>query len=226
MTDFEKCLFELSKKPLKILDDKIPVRQYTPIDLSTNNEEITKLDISEPAVCQNYIDKVLKRSGATVAFGGYLEKRNLYKVYNSFQKEEEDPRNRHLGIDFWAPAGTLVRTIIPGKVHSFKNNTALGDYGPTIVLEHKSVHRRFYTLYGHLSANSIKELYPGKQFQKGDTLGWLGQTTENVNYAPHLHFQIILDITDYRGDYPGVSNAKQLEYYKKNCPDPNLLLKL
>jgi len=41
-----------------------------------------------------------------------------------------------------------------------------------------------------------------------------------------LHFQIIKDIKDYKGDYPGVCAAKDLKYYKNNCPNPNLLLKL
>ena len=28
------------------------------------------------------------------------------------------------------------------------------------------------------------------------------------------------------GDYPGVSNLLDLDFYKQNCPDPNLLLGL
>ena len=99
-----------------------------------------------------------------------------------------------------------------------------GDYGPTVVLEHNSFHRRFYTLYGHLSLSSIKHLYPGKLFQAGEMLGKLGKTEINVNYAPHLHFQIIINIGDYKGDFPGVSNSRELDYYKKNCPDPNIFL--
>jgi len=27
------------------------------------------------------------------------------------------------------------------------------------------------------------------------------------------------------GDYPGVSNKKDLNFFLQNCPDPNLLLK-
>jgi hypothetical protein len=41
-----------------------------------------------------------------------------------------------------------------------------------------------------------------------------------------LHFQIINDMQGKKGDYPGVSSKKELAFYKKNCPDPNLLLKI
>ena len=48
----------------------------------------------------------------------------------------------------------------------------------------------------------------------------------NGDYAPHLHFQIIKNIADYEGDYPGVSSKNDLDFYSANCPDPNLVLKL
>ena len=49
---------------------------------------------------------------------------------------------------------------------------------------------------------------------------------ENGDYPPHLHFQIILDIENFYGDYPGVCSENDLKYYSQNCPDPNLVLKL
>ena len=48
----------------------------------------------------------------------------------------------------------------------------------------------------------------------------------NGDYAPHLHFQIIKDVQDFVGDYPGVCSKMDLEFYKKNCLDPELLLRL
>ncbi|MEX0287859.1 MAG: peptidoglycan DD-metalloendopeptidase family protein, partial [Flavobacteriaceae bacterium] len=161
-----------------------------------------------------------------VAFGGYLERRNLYDSYENFEEDGTDPRNIHLGIDFWTRAGTEVRTPLDGKVHSFRNNNTRGDYGPTIILEHHVFNRPFYTLYGHLSLSSLDSLYVGRPFKQGDPLGNLGTPDVNVNYAPHLHFQLIGDLQGNNGDYPGVSNAADLDSYMKNCPDPNLLLKL
>ncbi len=131
-----------------------------------------------------------------------------------------------MGVDFWAKAGTTVLAPIHGTVHSFQNNAAIGDYGPTIILQHEIQGIRFYSLYGHLSLASLDELHIGKSFRSGDVIGTLGTPDINVNYAPHLHFQLIQDIGEYFGDYPGVCTTKDMEYYKENCPNPLYLLKV
>ena len=58
------------------------------------------------------------------------------------------------------------------------------------------------------------------------SIGNLGVASVNGDYAPHLHFQIIRDLEDNFGDYPGVASENNIPFYKRNCPDPNLLLKL
>jgi len=208
------------------LDGNIPLKDYTPLDLSINNSELEDLDIAKPETCQTYIEAVLQRSNGRIAYGGYLEKRNLYADKASFSNTPLAQRNIHLGIDYWCAAGTQVIVPITGRVHSFKNNSTIGDYGPTIILEHQLREHTFYTLYGHLSLDSLDRLSVGKPFEAGTVLGKLGTPDINVNYAPHLHFQIIRDIASDMGDYPGVSTALDLDFYKKNCPDPNLLLKI
>ncbi|CAN0606544.1 unnamed protein product, partial [Ectocarpus sp. 12 AP-2014] len=101
-----------------------------------------------------------------------------------------------------------------------------GDYGPTIILEHTLHHITFYTLYGHLSIESLIGLFKGKVFKAGETLAKLGTPDINVNYAPHLHFQIIKDLEGNEADYPGVCALENLQHYKFNCPNPNYLLKI
>jgi murein DD-endopeptidase MepM/ murein hydrolase activator NlpD len=81
-------------------------------------------------------------------------------------------------------------------------------------------------LYGHLSEASIATIKVGDLFVQGSVLGFLGEASVNGDYAPHLHFQIIKDLADYFGDYPGVSASSDLEFYQQNCPDPNVLLKI
>ena len=102
----------------------------------------------------------------------------------------------------------------------------MGNYGPTIILEHQVENLTFYTLYGHLSLDSINKIKIGQQFKKSETIATLGDATVNGDYAPHLHFQIIKDMGVHKGDYPGVCSAADLDFYLKNCPDPNLLLKI
>jgi murein DD-endopeptidase MepM/ murein hydrolase activator NlpD len=226
MDSFIKVLLAYAKEPIAILHGSIPWSAYIPLDLSSSNAEIESLDITHPETCQDYINKVLKRSSGRVAYGGYLEKRNLYADKASFSENPTQQRNIHLGIDYWCDAGTTVLVALAGTVHSFKNNSTIGDYGPTIILEHQLQGHTFYTLYGHLSLESLEGLYAGKQFKAGTVLAKLGSPDINVNYAPHLHFQIIRDMKGYAGDYPGVATALDLDYYKKNCPDPNILLKI
>jgi len=79
-----------------------------------------------------------------------------------------------LGIDITAIAGTEIFAPLEGSVHSFQNNSSFGDYGPTIILEHNLDGEIFYTLYGHLSLNSLDELSEGKEIKKGQKIAELG----------------------------------------------------
>jgi murein DD-endopeptidase MepM/ murein hydrolase activator NlpD len=198
---------------------------YCPIDLSMDNTELNNYNIQNPTQCQSYITSVLSKHKAEIAYGGYLEKRNLYGNKPKFAYGEQ-PRNIHLGVDFWTLAGTKVIAPLDGRVHSFQNNKTIGDYGPTIILKHEFTDFTIHTLYGHLSLESLKDLYKGMSVKKGDILGTLGTPDINVNYAPHLHFQLIVDLEGSEGDYPGVCSIDSLSHYSKNCPDPNLLLRI
>ena len=84
----------------------------------------------------------------------------------------------------------------------------------------------FYTLYGHLSKDSLSNLKVGQTFTKGQQIGNIGNYPENGNWPPHLHFQIILDMLGLSGDYPGVAYHDEREIWKSICPDPSLFLGL
>ena len=197
---------------------------YVRLDLSADNPGLP-ID-ADARKWQHYIDDCCRANHAMVAYGGYLEKRNLYRRSTIFNDGDSKQRDVHIGIDLWTNAGTKVFAALAGKVHSFDYNTGLGNYGPTIILEHELSGRRFYSLYGHLSLSSIEEIEIGDVFNAGEQMAMLGDASVNGDYAPHLHFQIIHDIENNFGDYPGVCSHEDLPYYIKNCPDPNLLLKL
>lgn len=224
--DFASFLNSISSQPIPILDRSIPLEKYVTIDLSESNKELKSLDIKSSVEWEQYIAQYCQNRNAKVAFGGYKETRNIYKRSTYFNNSLKFERNIHLGIDFWISEGTKIFTPLTGKVHSFANNTNLGDYGPTIILEHKVNEVQFYTLYGHLSLDSIKNLKIGAIFKEQDCIARLGGSKINGDYAPHLHFQVIKDIQNYQGDYPGVCNKRNLKFYSANCPDPNALLKL
>jgi peptidoglycan LD-endopeptidase LytH len=162
--------------------------------------------------------------GQPVRAGGYGEDRSLY-TQALFAPDGEEPRTVHLGIDIFAPAGADVMTPLAGRVHSSRVNEAPGDYGPTIILEHAPAPGLvFHTLYGHLSRDSLKGLKPGAAFMAGEPIAQLGTKRENGGWPPHLHFQIILEIGDAKGDYPGVCRRSEQDRWLAICPDPRPLL--
>lgn len=165
------------------------------------------------------------RPGQPLRAGGYGEDRSLY-TQALFAPAGEEPRTVHLGVDIFAPAGSDVFTPLDARVHSFQINDHPGDYGPTIILEHRPAGLVFRTLYGHLSRDSIKGLKPGAAFMAGERIAALGTKRENGGWPPHLHFQIILDIGSAKGDYPGVCKRSERETWLAMCPDPGPLLGL
>jgi len=215
-----------SLPPTKVIDSSIDFSKYVALDLSVTNKGLVESKPLTAADFENFITNYLKKNNAEIAFGGYIEGRNLYQRSTIFKNENLPERNIHIGLDLWGKVGTSILAPLDGKIHSFKNNEGFGDYGPTIILEHEIENEKFYTLYGHLSLESIENLTVGTVFKKGESLATFGNSTVNGDYAPHLHFQIINNIENYNGDYPGVCNINDLNFYIENCPDPNLLLKI
>ena len=192
-------------------------------DLTANNKELT--DLSTDALIA-YTDQQLALHGADIAIGRYAEDRNIYQRSDLFIEGDNDIRSIHLGIDLTVPVTTPVSTPLAATVHSFQDNNELGDYGPTIILQHELQGITFYSLYGHLSRTSLQELSIGKLFKAGEVFGTVGDHHENGGWPPHLHFQIISDIGDHHGDFPGVASRAEKEKYLALCPDPNLILQL
>ena len=210
-----------------VLDAAIAKSDYVLLDLSVDNVHLKSVNTSSSLDLEQFIFNYIKVNRAKVAFGGYLEKRSIYQRSTYFNQQDlEKERNIHIGLDIWVEANTPIYAPLDGTIHSFKNNTNHGDYGPTLILKHQIDTVVFYTLYGHLSEASIHTKLLGVEVKQGEQIATLGTSNINGDYPPHLHFQIIKDIQDFSGDYPGVCNLIDLEFYKDNCPNPNLLLKL
>jgi len=198
------------------------------LDLGPGNTTLAGLDLNNQTVFENHVNKQIQQAGPAgkaFAAGGYGEERIVYLRSQHFTNEEV--RNIHLGVDLWFPAHTPVQAPLPGVVHSFAHNNAYADYGPTIILQHSWPGGHFYTLYGHLSLDSLAHVQVGQTVQAGQTLAHLGPYTENGSWPPHLHFQIMEKLEAGKtGDYPGVATKAMAPAYMQNCPNPNLLLNL
>lgn len=222
-TSFDAILKSL--KAHSLLKTSKSYDTWKPLDLSIYNSDLKTVNVSSSNDLESFIWNYIKKNKARVVYGGYLECREIYQRSSFFNKvSPETERNIHLGLDLWIEAETPIYAPLNGTIHSFKNNTNHGDYGPTIILKHCVSGREFYTLYGHLCVASIVELKVGAEVKRGEQIATLGTPMVNGDYPPHLHFQIIKDIQDYEGDYPGVCNQLDLEFYRENCPDPNVLL--
>jgi murein DD-endopeptidase MepM/ murein hydrolase activator NlpD len=192
-------------------------------DFTAANTDLSADDVADTPKFSAWVNKKLQTSGCRYGIGGYMEHRTLYARSSHFNTEGE-PRRLHLGVDLWAPAGTLVYAPLQGRVHSFQDNNHFGDYGPTIILEHQLHDLTLYSLYGHLNRESLKELYEGMPVAVNQQIAALGAEAENGGWPPHLHFQLMFDMQGYRGDYPGVCRYSEREIYQRNIPDPEWIL--
>ena len=210
----------------KVIAPEIDYSKYVPLNLSVTNPELSQHKLETAQDYEIFIQKHLDKNQGKIAFGGYIETRNLYQRSTVFKNTNSDERNIHIGLDLWINESASIHAALDGKIHSFQNNTALGDYGPTIILEHEVEEVKFHTLYGHLSEASLIGKKVGEIINKGEQIATLGLPPINGDYAPHLHFQIIIDMGGKTGDYPGVCNERTIAYYTNNCPNPNFLLKI
>lgn len=195
------------------------------MDFTEKNTELTAEILGDTVQFTHYINRKLEEAGARYGIGGYGEHRTIYSRSRVFDDPNGgEARRFHLGVDIWGKPYTKVMAPLDGIVHSFAFNDAMGDYGATIILSHQLDGVIFHTLYGHLSLNSLQNLYEGQRIKGGDVFAAFGIPFENGQWPPHLHFQVILDLEGKKGDYPGVCRYSERNAYLENCPDPERLL--
>lgn len=199
-----------------------------PMDFSSSNTSFEPHIFSDTKKFTASIAEQLRTANARYGIGGYNELREVYSMSRVFDalNPEEEPRRLHLGTDIWGKPHTAVMAPLPGIVHSFAFNDRMGDYGATIILTHTIEGLSFHTLYGHLGLSSIKNLEECERIGAGDIFAEFGIPAENGHWPPHLHFQIILDLGNWKGDYPGVCKESEKEAYLSNSPDPDLILQM
>jgi 4-aminobutyrate aminotransferase-like enzyme/Ser/Thr protein kinase RdoA (MazF antagonist) len=197
-------------------------------DFSVGSRELALTDPSDTAVFTGSLFGRIEAAGAAVGIGQYNEARQLYTsdIFKAEESGMQEWRTVHLGIDLFMPAGAPVCAPLDGVIHSFRDNAGRLDYGPTIILEHQANEGRikFFTLYGHLSADSLKGLHPGQPVKKGARLARIGDYPINGDWPPHLHFQIMTDLLGKEGEFPGVALNSRRDVWLSICPDPNLIL--
>ncbi len=211
-----------------VLRDDLRAAPSLVLDLSVGSPLIggDERENTEPKLTER-IFSAMAAAGVKIGVGRYDEARLLYTtpLFASGGALTDEQRAVHLGIDLFVEAGAPVFAPIEGEVHSFAYNAAPLDYGHVIILKHVASNgHTFYTLYGHLSAESLEGLSAGKAVAKGEKIASIGLPGENGGWTPHLHFQVITDLMDLDCDFPGVCRASQRGVWRSFSPDPNLIL--
>jgi murein DD-endopeptidase MepM/ murein hydrolase activator NlpD len=195
-------------------------------DMSVNNAffgEDTQHENIEAAI--EKIEVFQAKHPNSLLANGYLEERAFYNT-KRFERQGNNGvefRNIHLGVDFWVPAQTSVAAIFDAEVVISHHNDFHKDYGPLLILKHKLKQLEFYTLYGHLTLESLNLSPKGTKIKKGEVFAQIGDENENGHWAPHLHLQLITDLLGETENYNGVAFPSEIEKWKKLCPNPSLL---
>jgi 4-aminobutyrate aminotransferase-like enzyme/Ser/Thr protein kinase RdoA (MazF antagonist) len=213
-----------------VLGDKKDLTSSVVFDLGIGSSLVSgdPKDIEEPELTKK-LYREMESAGAELGIGQHDEPRLLYTtpMFDTSGDPTGERRTIHTGIDLFAEPGTPVHTPMSGTVYDFGNNKASLDYGPMIILMHRTDSGdAFFTLYGHLSQDSIDGLHKGDVFKRGERIAAIGAPPVNGGWTPHLHFQIITDLLELDCDFPGVCRSSQRAVWCAFSLDPNIILNL
>lgn len=196
------------------------------LDMSVGSTLLGNLsEYSDPEVSEFKLKQFQKQHPESILLNGYLESRPFYTTAAFKSEGNNGPQYRttHLGTDFWVPAQTPIHAPFDAIVKIIHHNNYDKDYGPMLILEHSFEDEKFYSLYGHLTLTSLKILKVGQTVKQGDLIAYVGNPSENGNWAPHLHFQLILDLLGNNENFNGVAMPSEIKVWKSICPDPNFI---
>jgi 4-aminobutyrate aminotransferase-like enzyme/Ser/Thr protein kinase RdoA (MazF antagonist) len=206
----------LSIKPANLLEKSFSDLKRVYINWSFDNPEIPR--------STRAIEDLMATTGAEVTIGYYCENRNVYQG-EAFNPAAASARTFHLGVDVGMPAGTPIYAPLDGVIEIFNNNSTYLDYGPVVILRHKTDKGiPFWTLYGHLSIDSMPDWKIGKEIKAGGLIGRMGKEEENVGWPPHTHFQLLTDLCGMGIDIYGVAPKDEIALWRGISLNPNLVL--
>jgi 4-aminobutyrate aminotransferase-like enzyme/Ser/Thr protein kinase RdoA (MazF antagonist) len=205
----------------------------TPLDANNStivDVSVGSIDVNSPHHLADHlafgelVRKKLNSAGVNIGIGRYNEPRLIYSG-DQYKAYGTEVRTVHLAIDLFIEVGTRILSVYDGVVHSFQDNARPYDNGPTIVIEHATTPNG-PPLYSHLIRDSLDGLSVGKPIKKGEQIGKVGEYPDNGGWPPHLHFQLVVDMMDEKGDLFGVAPQSKRDVWLSICPDPNLILQI
>jgi 4-aminobutyrate aminotransferase-like enzyme/Ser/Thr protein kinase RdoA (MazF antagonist) len=174
-----------------------------------------------PDEAERLWDAIAAQNGVTLGIGAWGEERPVYSSDAFKSVFAPDLRRKlHLGLDLFAPAGTPVRTPLDGIVVDLFQTDVPLDYGHAVLLKHEPEGQVFYSLWGHLSAQTVQDRKLGERLKAGDVLGQLGKPSENGNWQPHVHIQLITYADPKAADVIGAGEKDYTDLWRQLFPDP------
>ena len=223
-----RWLEENGRHAASLFDEDLRTAPSIVLDLSVGSEFLgAEPHESETPALTTKISALMDEAKVSITIGRYDEARLLYTspLFGTDANPLEERRTIHLGMDLFGQPGTSILAPLDGVIHTLANNAAPLDYGPLVILQHDAGDvGAFFTLYGHLAKESLARLKIGQRIARGEKFARVGTSEENGGWAPHLHFQIILDLLELDANFPGVVFASQREVWTSLSPDPNLLV--
>jgi len=219
-----------SDSAASLLNTDLKTAPSVVFDLSVGSTLLgAKPGVANSSEVKERLHAEMRRKSAAFGVGRYDEARPVYTspLFGASSNPTDERRTVHLGLDLFVEPGTPLRAPLDGVVHTLRNNSAPLDYGPVVILRHETKDGEiFFTLYGHLTKETLQGLKTGQKVGRGQEFASVGATEENGGWTPHVHLQIILDLLDLDADFPGVAYASQRAVWTSLSPDPNLLLKI
>ena len=118
-----------------------------------------------------------------------------------------------LGIDLYAAAGTGVQAPFAGRVAGLAKDAVL--------LAHDGAGQGFWTLYAHLSPDSVTALHLGRQIRGGEVFATLAKAGKK---PAHLHLQIVTDDLGLGAEMPHHAGDGDWSVWRAISPDPSVIL--
>ncbi len=175
----------------------------------------------QPDKAEAMWNEIAAKDGIELGIGPWCEDRPVYSS-EAFQSVFAPGlrRSLHLGLDLFAPAGTAVRTPLDGTVVDMFETDVPLDYGHAVLLRHEpEPGLAFHSLWGHLSARTLRERKIGETLSAGQIIGWMGPPAENGNWQPHVHIQLIT-FPMRAADVIGAGEAASRDVWAELFPNP------
>ena len=177
----------INKKETKLIEKKVFKRKYKiqRIDGLPPKQVTPPPEVYERIKKDNILIGKARATDSKLAFFKDkfiypIDKYIITGVYGSQRILNGKPRRPHYGIDFHAPEGTPVKSMMDGVVTLVENDMYFT--GGTIIFDHG---HGISTLYMHMKDINVKK---GQKVKKGEIVGTLGQSGRAT--GPHLDIRL------------------------------------